>query len=168
MASGGNGSPQHVGGELFKMMTGVDVVHIQYRGSGPALIDLLAGQVQVGFDTMPAVIEYIRAGKLRALAVTTMSRSEALPDIPIMSDFVPGYEASLFLGIGAPKNTPAEIVAKLNTEVNAALADPKIKARLADVGNAPLALSPADFGKLLADETEKWGKVVKFSGAKAD
>src|SRR5215475_7470098 len=122
--STGAGTSNHLAGELFKLMTGVDMVHIQYRGSGPALIDLLAGQVQVGFDTMPAVIEYIRAGKLRALAVTTMTRSEALPDIPIMSDFVPGYEASLFLGIGAPKNTPAEIVAKLNTEVNAALADP--------------------------------------------
>ena len=164
--SGGIGSLLQFSGELFKRMAGVDLVHVPYRGSAPAITALLGGQVQVVFDTMGPSIENIRAGKLRALAVTTMTRSEALPDIPIISDFVPGYEASLFLGIGAPKNTPAEIVAKLNTEVNAALADPKIKARLADLGNAPLALSPADFGKLLADETEKWGKGVKFTGAK--
>ena len=168
MASGGNGSPQHVGGELFKMMTGVDVVHIQYRGSGPALIDLLAGQVQVGFDTMPGLIEYIRAGRLRALAVCTATRSHALPDVPTVSEFVPGYEASGWFGVGAPKNTPAEIVDKLNKEINAALADPKIKARLADLGGTLLAGSPADFGKLIADETEKWGKVVKFANIKPE
>ena len=155
-------------GELFKMMTGVDMVHVPYRGGAPALTDLLGGQVQVMFGTMPASIEHIRAGKLRALAVTTATRSEALPDIPTVGEFVPGYEASAWYGVGAPKNTPAEIVDKLNKEINAGLADPKIKARLADLGGTVLAGSPADFGKLIADETEKWGKVVKFSGAKPD
>jgi tripartite-type tricarboxylate transporter receptor subunit TctC len=168
MASGGVGSTHHVYGELFKMMAGVNLVHVPYRGAGPALVDLLGGQVQVMFANMSSSIEYVRAGKLRALAVTTMTRSEALPDIPIMSDFVPGYEASLFLGVGVPKNTPAEIVDKLNKEVNAGLADPKMKARLADLGGTPLVGSPADFAKLIADETEKWGKVVKFVGIKAD
>jgi tripartite-type tricarboxylate transporter receptor subunit TctC len=168
MASGGVGSAHHVYGELFKMMAGVNLVHVPYRGAGPALVDLLGGQVQVMFANMSSSIEYVRAGKLRALAVTTMTRSEALPDIPIMSDFVPGYEASLFLGVGVPKNTPAEIVDKLNKEVNAGLADPKMKARLADLGGTPLVGSPADFAKLIADETEKWGKVVKFVGIKAD
>jgi tripartite-type tricarboxylate transporter receptor subunit TctC len=168
MASSGIGAVSHIAGELFKMMAGIDMVHVPYRGGGPAVNDLLAGQVQVYFASTVASIEYIRTGRLRALAVTTMSRAEALPDMPTMDSFLPGYEASLWYGIGAPKNTPAEIVAKLNTEVNAALADPKIKARLADLGNAPLALSPADFGKLLADETEKWGNVVKFTGAKPD
>ena len=168
MASGGNGSPQHVGGELFKMMTGVDVVHIQYRGSGPALIDLLAGQVQVGFDTMPAVIEYIRAGKLRALAVTTMTRSEALPDIPIMSDFVPGYEASGYFGFGAPARTPAGIVDKLNKEINAGLADPKLKTQFVDLGGIILGGSSADFRTLITEETEKWGKVIRAANIKAD
>ena len=163
MASAGNGTAPHVAGELFKMMTGVDMVHVPYRGAAPALTDLLGGQVQVMFDAMPSSIEYIRAGKLRALAVTTATRSEALPDIPTVGEFVPGYEASGWYGIGAPKNTPAEIVDKLNKEINAALADPKIKARLADLGGTVLAGSPADFGKLIADETEKWGKVVKFA-----
>ena len=168
MASAGSGTPAHVAGELFKMMTSVSMVHVPYRGGGPALIDLLSGQVQVMFPTMSASIEYVRAGKLRALAVTTATRSEALPDIPTVGEFLPGYEASAWYGIGAPKATPAEIVEKLNKEINAGLADPKIKARLADLGGDVLALSPADFGKLIADETEKWGKVVKFTGIKAD
>jgi tripartite-type tricarboxylate transporter receptor subunit TctC len=168
MASAGSGAASHVSGELFKMLAGVDMVHVPYRGSGPALTDLLSGQVQISFPTSVASIEYIRAGRLRALAVTTAKRSEALPDIPTVGEFLPGYEASNWFGIGAPNGTPAEIVDKLNREINAALADPKLKARLADLGNAPLALSPADFGKLIAEETEKWGKVVKFSGAKAD
>ena len=165
MASAGIGTPPHVAGELFKMMTGIDMVHVPYRGAAPALTDLLGGQVQVMFGSVPASIEHIRAGKLRALAVTTATRSEALPDIPTVGDFVPGYEASAWYGIGAPRNTPAEIVDKLNKEINAGLADPKIKARLADLGGTVLAGSPADFGKLIADETEKWGKVVKFAGA---
>ena len=144
------------------------MVHVPYRGAGPALTDLLGGQVQVDFGTMPASIEYIRAGKLRALAVTTATRSEALPDIPTVGEFVPGYEASAWSGIGAPKNTPAEIVDKLNQEINAGLADPKIKARLADLGGTVLAGSPADFGKLIADETEKWGKVIRAANIKPD
>jgi tripartite-type tricarboxylate transporter receptor subunit TctC len=168
MASGGNGTTLHVSGELFKMMTGVNMIHVPYRGAGPMLIDLLGGQVQVTFDPMPSSIEYVRAGKLRALAVTTSIRSEALPDVPPVGDFVPGYESSTWYGVGAPKNTPAEIINKLNREINSALADPKIKTRLADLGNIGLALSPADFGKLVAEETEKWAKVVKFSGAKPD
>ena len=168
MASAGIGAAPHVSGELFKMMTGVDMVHVPYRGAAPALTDLLGGQVQVMFDTMPSSIEYIRAGKLRALAVTTATRSEALPDIPTVGDFVPGYEASAWYGVGAPKNTPAEIVDKLNKEINAGLADPKMKARLADLGGTVLAGSPADFGKLIADETEKWAKVVKFAGIKPE
>ena len=168
MASGGNGTANHVSGELFKMMTGVDMVHVPYRGAAPAITDLLAGQVEVNFGAMPASIEHIRAGKLRALAVTTATRSEALPDIPTVGEFVPGYEASSWWGVGAPKNTPADIVATLNKEINAGLADPKIKARLADLGGTVIAGSPADFGKLIADETEKWAKVVKFSGAKPD
>jgi tripartite-type tricarboxylate transporter receptor subunit TctC len=168
MASSGIGAVSHIAGELFKMMAGIDMVHVPYRGGGPAVNDLLAGQVQVYFASTVASIEYIRTGRLRALAVTTMSRAEALPDMPTMDSFLPGYEASLWYGIGAPKNMPAEIVAKLNTEVNAALADPKLKARLADVGGTVLAGSSADFGKLIADETEKWGKVVKFVGIKAD
>ena len=157
MASAGIGAPGHVLGELFKMMAGVNMVHVPYRGSGPALIDLLAGQVQVGFDPMPASIEYIRAGRLRALAVTTATRSEALPDVPTVSEFVPGYEASGWFGLGAPKSTPTEIVDKLNNEINAALADPKMKAKLADLGGTPLVGRPADFAKLIADETEKQG-----------
>jgi tripartite-type tricarboxylate transporter receptor subunit TctC len=168
MASGGIGSAGHMCGELFKMMTGINIGHVPYRGGGPALTDLLAGQVQVYFSPMPAAIEYIRAGKLRALAVTTAARSEALPDIATVAEFVPGYEASIWAGVGAPKATPAEIVDKLNKGINAALADPKIKTRLADLGGTVLPGTPADFGKLIADETEKWGKVVKFTGIKAD
>jgi tripartite-type tricarboxylate transporter receptor subunit TctC len=168
MASPGNGTGSHVAGELFKMMAGVEMVHVPYRGSTPALTDLLGGQVQVMFDATPSSLPHIRAGKLRPLAVTTATRLEVLPDIPTVGDFVPGYEASIWFGVGAPKATPAEIVDKLNKEINAGLADPKIKARLGDLGGAVLALSPADFGKLIADETEKWGKVVKFTGIKAD
>src|SRR5215831_3093575 len=168
MASAGIGSGPHVAGALFKMMTGVDMVHVPYRGGGPALTDLIAGQVQVYFSTTVASIEYIRAGRLRALAVSTATRSDALPGIPTVDEFVPGYEASSWYGLGAPKATPAEIVEKLNKQINAGLAEPKMKARLADLGGDVLALSPADFGKLIADETEKWGKVVKFTGIKAD
>jgi tripartite-type tricarboxylate transporter receptor subunit TctC len=168
MASAGNGTVQHVAGELFKVMTGVDLLHVPYRGQAPALVDMLGGQDQVMFDTMPASIEYLMAGKLRPLAVTTATRSDALPDVPILADFVPGYESSALYGIAAPRNTPAEIIDKLNKEINAGLADPKIKARLADLGGTVLAGSPADFGRLVAEETEKWAKVVKFSGAKAE
>jgi tripartite-type tricarboxylate transporter receptor subunit TctC len=168
MASAGNGTPSHVSGELFKMMAGVNMVHVPYRGGGPALPDLLAGQVQVMFPSMSSSIEYVRTGKLRALAVTTATRSDALPQVSTVSDFVPGFEATLWTGIGAPKNTPADIVDKLNREINAGLADPTIKARLADLGGTPLVGSPADFGKLIADETEKWAKVIKFAGIRAD
>ena len=167
-ASTGIGTTQHLSGELFKMMTDINMVHVAYRGAPPALTDLISGQVQVMFGPLPASIELIRAGKLRPLAVTTTTRSEALPNIPTVGEFVPGYEASGWNGVGAPKNTPAEIVDKLNKEINAGLADPNIKARLADLGGTPLAGSPADFGKLVADETEKWAKVVKFSGARAE
>jgi tripartite-type tricarboxylate transporter receptor subunit TctC len=168
MASTGNGTQPHVSGELFNMMAGVNMVHVQYRGAPPALTDLLGGQVQVYFASTTISIEHIRAGKLRALAVTTATRSEALPDIPPVGDFLPGYETSLWFGVGAPKNTPAEIIDKLNKEINAGLADPKIKAAVADMGGTVLTGSPADFGKLIADETEKWAKVVKFSGARPD
>jgi tripartite-type tricarboxylate transporter receptor subunit TctC len=168
MASGGTGAPSHIAGELFKMMAGVDMVHVPYRGAAPALADLLGGQVQVYFGPMPSSIEYIKIGKLRALAVTTATRSEALPELPTVGDFLPGYEASTWLGVGAPRNTPAEIVDTLNTEINAGLADPTIKARIADLGGTVFSGSPADFGKLIAEETEKWGKVVKFTGIKAD
>jgi tripartite-type tricarboxylate transporter receptor subunit TctC len=155
-------------GELFKMMTGVNMVHVPYRGAAPALTDLLGGQVQVMFDAVPSSIEHIRTGRLRALAVTTAMRAEALPNIPAVGDFVPGYESSGWVGVGAPKNTPAGIIETLNREINAALADPKIKSRLADLGGTILLGSPADFRMLIADETEKWSKVVKFSGAKPD
>jgi tripartite-type tricarboxylate transporter receptor subunit TctC len=168
MASAGNGSTTHLSGELFKMMTGVNMLHVPYRGAPPALIDLIAGSVQVFFGNLPGSIEFIRAGKVRALAVTTATRSEALPDVPTVGDFVPGYESSAWFGLGVPRDTPAEIIDKLNKEVNAGLADPKLKARLADLGGTVLAGSPADFSKLIADETEKWAKVVKFSGAKPD
>jgi tripartite-type tricarboxylate transporter receptor subunit TctC len=168
MASGGVGSSQHVAGELFKMMTGADLMHVPYRGVAPALTDLLGGQVQVLFDTVPASIAHIRAGKLRALAVTTATRSRALPDVQTVGDFVPGYEASSIHGIGAPRSTSAEIIDLLNKEVNAALADPKFEARIADLGGIVRAGSPADFGKIIAEETEKWAKVVKFSGARAE
>ena len=168
MGSGGNGSPAHVIGEHFKMMTGVNLVHVPYRGGAPALTDLIGGQIQVAFIDMAGSIEYIRAGKLRALAVTTATRSEALPDIPTIGDFVPGFEASQWVGLGAPKNTRSEIIGKLNTEINAGLVDPKLKARFADLGSTVLPGSAADFGKLIADDTEKWGKVIKFSGAKPE
>jgi tripartite-type tricarboxylate transporter receptor subunit TctC len=166
--SPGAGTSSHLAGELFKLMTGVDMVHIQYRGNGPALIDLLAGQVQVGFDPMPASIEYIRAGRLRALAVCTATRSEVLPDIPALSDFLPGYEASFWGGFGAPKDTPIEIVDKLNKEINVALADPKMKARLADLGGTVLPGSPAEFGKHMVAETEKWAKVIRAANIKPE
>jgi tripartite-type tricarboxylate transporter receptor subunit TctC len=165
-ASGGNGTAQHLAGELFKIMTGVDMVHVPYRGDAPALTDLIGGQVQVMFGNMPSSIEHVRAGKLRPLAVTTAARSEALPDLPPVGDFVPGYEASTWQGLGAPGNTPAEIVDKLNKEINAALSDSKIKARLADLGGTVLSGSPADFGRLIADETEKWGKVIRAANIK--
>jgi tripartite-type tricarboxylate transporter receptor subunit TctC len=168
MASGGIGSTTHIFGELFKMMTGVNMQHVTYRGQGPALGDLLAGQVQIMFVTTAASIEYIRAGRLRALAVTTATRSEALPDIPTVSEFVPGYEASGWSGFGSPKSTPTEVIDKLNREINTALADPKIKAQLADLGSPALAGSPADFGKLIADETEKWAKVIRAANIKPD
>jgi tripartite-type tricarboxylate transporter receptor subunit TctC len=168
MASAGNGTPQHVYGELFKMMAGVDMVHVPYRGGAPATTDLLGGQVQVIFSPMPVSIEYIRAGKLRPLAVTTAIRLEVLPNIPTVGEFLPGYAASGLQGVGAPKNTPTDIVDKLNKEINAGLADPKIKARMADLGGTVLAGSPADFGKLIAEETEKWAKVIKFAGIKPE
>ena len=167
-ASGGNGTPPHVVGELFKMMTGVSLVHVPYRGGAPAVTDLLGGQVQVMFASPSISLEHIRASKLRALAVTTATRSAALPDVPTVGDFLSGFEASVWLGVGAPKNTSAEIIGKLNKEINAGLADPKIRARLADMGSTPLVLSPADFGKLIADDTEKWGKVIRAAGIKAD
>ena len=167
-ASGGNGTPSHMSGELLKMMAGVDLVHVPYRGLGPALTDLLGGQVQLMFGGTTASIPYIRSGKLRALAVTTTMRSELLPDLPTLGDFVPGYEASQWYGIGAPKNTSTEIIDRLNEEINASLGDPKIKVRLTGLGGTVLSGSPADFGKLIAEETEKWGKVVKFAGMKAD
>jgi tripartite-type tricarboxylate transporter receptor subunit TctC len=166
--SAGTGAPSHVTGELFKMMAGVDMAHVPYRSGGPALTDLLGGQVQVMFASTFSSIEYIRAGRLRALAVTTATRVEALPDLPTMAEFLPGYEATSWTGIGAPKNTPADIVDKLNREINAGLADPKMKARLADLGGMVLALSPADFGKLIAEDAEKWAKVIKFAGIKPE
>jgi tripartite-type tricarboxylate transporter receptor subunit TctC len=168
MASGGIGSTGHLAGELFKAMAAVNLVHVPYRGGGPAVNDLLGGQVQVLFASTVASIPYIKAGRLRALAVTAAARSEALPDIPTVGEFVPGYEASAWYGVGAPKATPAEIVEKLNKEINAGLADPKIKARLADLGGDVLAISPADFGKFIADETEKWGKVMRAGNIKTE
>jgi tripartite-type tricarboxylate transporter receptor subunit TctC len=168
MASAGNGTASHVAGELFKMMAGVDMVHVPYRGGGPALNELLGGQVQVMFPTTVSSIGYIRSGRLRALAVTAATRSDALPDIPTVGEFLLDYEASNWFGVGAPKATPAEIVEKLNKEINAGLADRKLNARLADLGGDVLALSPADFGKFIADETEKWAKVIKFAGVKAE
>jgi tripartite-type tricarboxylate transporter receptor subunit TctC len=165
-ASGGIGTSIHLSGELFKMMTGIDMQHVPYRGNGPALTDLLGGQVQIMFDTMPAAIGYVRAGQLRALAVTTATRSEALPDIPTVGEYVPGYEASSLYGVAAPSNTPTEIVDKLNREINAALADPAMQTRLADLGGIVLAGSPADFGKLIAVETEKWAKVIRTGNIK--
>jgi tripartite-type tricarboxylate transporter receptor subunit TctC len=168
MASAGNGTAVHVSGELFKMMTGVDMVHVPYRGTPPAMTDLFGGRVQVIFDNMPGSIGYIRAGKLRPLAVTTATRSELLPEVPPLADFVPGYEASAWYGVGAPRGTPAEIIDKLNQAINAALADPALEARLIDIGGTTLPGSPADLGKFMAQETEKWGKVVKFAGIKPE
>jgi tripartite-type tricarboxylate transporter receptor subunit TctC len=168
MASPGKGAPSHVAGELFKMMAGVDMVHVPYRGGGPALNDLLGGQVQVYFGTTVSSIEYVRAGRLRALAVTTATRSDFLPDISTVGEFLPGYEASGWAGIGAPKTTPAEIVEKLNKEINGALADEKIKARLADLGSVPMPMSPADFGKFIAEDTEKWRKVIRAANIKPE
>jgi len=166
--SPGIGTPGHVAGELFKMMAGVDLVHVPYRGGGPVMTDLLGGQVQVLFGSTSLTVEPIRAGKLRPLAMTTATRWEGLPDIPTVNDFVSGYEASAFVGIGGPRNTPAEIIDILNKEINAALADHKIKARLADLGGVALPGSPAEFGKLIADETEKWGKVIRAANIKAE
>ena len=168
MASPGNGSPNHVSGELFKMMTGVDMVHVPYRSGGPALTDLLGGQVQVMFPATVSSIEYIRAGRLRALAVTTVTHSDQLPDIPTVAEFVPGYEAIGWVGIGAPKNTPVEIIEKLNREINAGLAYPKNKARLAELGGTVLPGLPRDFGKFVADETEKWAKVIRAANIKPE
>jgi tripartite-type tricarboxylate transporter receptor subunit TctC len=168
MASSGNGTSVHLSGELFMAMTGIKMTHVPYRGANPALTDLIGGTVDVIFDNLPSSIEFIRGGKLRALGVTTDKRNAALPDVPTVADTVPGYEASAWFGIGAPKNTPPEIIAKLNKAVNDALADPKMKAKLADLGGIPMGGSPADFGKVMADETAKWEKVVKFSGASID
>jgi tripartite-type tricarboxylate transporter receptor subunit TctC len=168
LGSPGVGTPGHVSGELFKMMAGVDLVHVPYRGGGPVMTDLLGGQVQVLFGSTSLTIEQIRAGKLRPLAVTTTTRWEGLPDIPTVDDFVSGYEASAWAGFGAPKNTPTEIVEKLNKEINAGLADPKMKARLADLGGAVLPGSPADFAKLIAEEIEKWGKVIRAANIKPE
>jgi tripartite-type tricarboxylate transporter receptor subunit TctC len=167
MASGGNGAPSHMAGELFKMIAGIDIVHVPYRGAAPALTDLLGGQVQVYFGPLPSMIEHIKTGRLRALAGTTTTRAEAMPELPILSDFLPGYEASSWNGICAPRNTPPVIVAKLNDEINAALADPAINARLVNLGSTVFAGSPAEFGKLIADDTEKWSKVIRFAGLKA-
>jgi tripartite-type tricarboxylate transporter receptor subunit TctC len=166
--SGGNGTSIHVASELFKMMAGVDMIHVPYRGGAPAMTDLMGGQVQVVFNPVPESMEFIKAGKLRPLAVTTATRSEVLPDVPTVAETVPGYEASAVQGIGAPKKTPAETVDRLNNEINAGLADPKLKARFTDLGAAVFSGSPSDFGKFIAEETEKWGNVVRFSGAKAE
>jgi tripartite-type tricarboxylate transporter receptor subunit TctC len=167
MASSGSGTPSHIAGELFKMMAGVNMLHVPYRGDVPAITDLLGGQVQVYFGTLSGSIEHIRSGKLRALAVTTAARSEMLPDVPTIGEFVPGYEASTWSGVGAPTATPAEIVEKLNKETNAALVDPKMKARLLNLGGTPMPMTPADFGKFIADETGKWGKVIRAANIKA-
>ena len=164
--SAGIGTPQHVSAEMFKMLTGIEMVHVPYRGAAPALQDLIGGQVQVMIDTTPASMQHIRSGSVRPLAVTTAKRADVLPDLPTVADFVPGFEATSWFGIGAPKKTPTEIVERLNTAVNEALADTKIRARLAELGGTVLPGSPADFGKLIAAETEKWAKVVKFSGAR--
>jgi tripartite-type tricarboxylate transporter receptor subunit TctC len=163
MASAGNGTPGHVSGELFKMLTGVNMVHVPYRGAGPALADVISGHLPVTFDAMPSSIEYIRAGKLRPLAVTSATRLESMPSLPTLAEFVPGFEANSWYGVGAPKNTPSEIIARLNKEVNSVLAEPKAQAKLADLGGILLPGSPADFGKLIAEDTERWGKVVKFA-----
>jgi tripartite-type tricarboxylate transporter receptor subunit TctC len=168
MASAGTGSGSHVAGELFKVMTGVNMIHVPYRGDAPAITDLLGGQVQVYFGVVTGSIQYIRSGKLRALAVTTSTRSEALPNLPTVGDFLAGYEASAWFGVGVPKGTPAEIIGKLNEEINAALASPVMKARLADLGGTVFPTSPAEFGKFIADDTEKWGKVIRAVNIKAE
>jgi tripartite-type tricarboxylate transporter receptor subunit TctC len=168
MASGGNGTPSHIAGELFKMMAGVNMVHVPYRGAAPAVTDLLGGQVQAYFGPMSSSIEYIRSGRLRGLAVTTAMRADALPDMPTLSDYLPGYEASTWNGVGAPRNTPVEVVDKLNKEINAALIDPRISAQLAEFGGMGLAGSPAAFGRLIAADTEKWAKVIRFAGLKTN
>ena len=168
MASSGNGSTIQMSGELFKMLTGINMVHVPYRGGAPALTDLLSGQVQVMFDNIPTCAEHVKSGKLRGLAVTSTTRSDVLPDLPVVADFLPGYEASAWYGIAAPKGTPPEVIERLNKAVNEILADPKAKARFAEIGAFLLPGSATDFGKLLANETEKWGKVVKFAGAKVD
>jgi tripartite-type tricarboxylate transporter receptor subunit TctC len=168
MASPGSGTGPHMASELFKLMAGVSMIHVPYRGSGPMLNDLLSGQVQFAFDAIASSIGHIRAGRLRALGVGNATRVEALPDVPAIAEFLPGYEASGWIGLGAPRNTPAEIIDKLNREINAGLADPRIRARIADLGNTPLALSPTEYGKLLAEETKKWAKVVKFAGIKPE
>ena len=167
-ATAGTGSVSHMAGEQFKAMAGVDLVHVPYRSLAPALTDLIGGQVQVIFSSMPTAIEYVKAGRLRALAVTSATRSEALPDLPTVADFLPGYETSGWYGVGAPKNTRAEIVARLNKEVNAALADPQMKARLADLGNVPMPMTPTEFGRFIAEETEKWGKVIRAANIKPE
>jgi tripartite-type tricarboxylate transporter receptor subunit TctC len=168
MASAGNASAGHLCGELFKMMAGVNLVHVPYRGNGPALTDLLGGQVDVSFPSLPSSIEYIKSGRLRGLAVTSAKRSEALPGVPTIGEFIPGYEMSAWFGVGLPKGTPAEIVDKINREINAGLVDPKMKARFTDLGGIAIGGSPADFGKLIADETEKWAKVVRAANIKAE
>jgi tripartite-type tricarboxylate transporter receptor subunit TctC len=168
MATSGNGSTTHISGELFKAMAGVDLVAVAYRGGGPALVDLLGGQMQVMFEPSISVIELIRAGKLRALAVTSATRSDLMPDVPTVGEFVPGYEASQWYGVGAPKGTPPDVIARLNSEINTALADPKLQARLAEQGSVPTPMTPAQFGNLVADETEKWGKLVRSGHIKAE
>src|SRR5215472_5364966 len=168
MATSGNGSTTHTSGELFKLMAGVDLVTVAYRGGGPALIDLIAGQTQVMFEPTIATVEYVKAAKLRALAVTSAKRSDLLPDVPTVGEFVAGYEASQWYGIGAPKGTPADVIAKLNSEINAALVDPKLKARFADLGGELMPMTPAELGKLIADETEKWGKVVRSANLRPE
>jgi tripartite-type tricarboxylate transporter receptor subunit TctC len=168
LASGGNGNPEHLAGELFKMMTGVSMLHVPYRGTAPALIDMLGGQTQVYFAGTSAALEHVRAGKLRALAVTTAARLSALPDVPTIGEFLPGYESRAFTGIGAPRNTPAQIINTLNREINAGLADPKINARIADLGGTVIPGSPSDFGNLIAEETEKWGKVIRAANIKPE
>jgi tripartite-type tricarboxylate transporter receptor subunit TctC len=168
MATAGNGTVPHVAGELFRFMTGIDLVRVNYRGGGPALVDLIAGQVQVMFEPTLSTLPYVRAGKLRALAVTSTTRSAALPDVPTVAEFVPGYEATAWFGIGAPKNTPAPIVDLLGKEISAGLADAKLAAQLADMGGVPMPMTAAEFGKFIADETEKWGKVVRAANIKVD
>jgi tripartite-type tricarboxylate transporter receptor subunit TctC len=168
MASSGNGSAQHIYGEYFKMMAGVDMVHVPYRGQPAALTALMAGEVQVMIDTLSTSIEQIRAGRLRALAVTASTRSQVLPDVPALGEFVPGYEATVWLGVGGPRNTPPEVIERINSEVNAALADPKIKSRIADLGYTPFVSSPAEFTQFIADETVKWAKVIRAANIKPE